>query len=132
MYIYVLKLKGEKYYVGKTKNLESRLRQHKTGYGSKWTQKYGFCKCIKKIQEQRLSDEDAVTIDYMSRYGINNVRGGSFSKFVLEPHLRIAAKQMIKSIKNKCNRCGEKGHYVEQCNNEPDHYLNKIYDLFKN
>ena len=38
--IYVMKLKNNKYYVGKTKNLVSRMDDHLSGNGSAWTRKY--------------------------------------------------------------------------------------------
>jgi predicted GIY-YIG superfamily endonuclease len=38
MYIYILKLEGGKYYVGKTNNVDQRLQQHFDGtFGSAWT-----------------------------------------------------------------------------------------------
>ena len=39
--IYVLKLKGGKYYVGRTdKNAIVRFKEHQVGKGSAWTRKY--------------------------------------------------------------------------------------------
>ena len=38
--IYLLKLKDNKYYVGKTLNLHFRLEQHFNKDGSNWTKKY--------------------------------------------------------------------------------------------
>ena len=39
-YTYILKCANEKYYTGSTKNLESRLMQHKNGDGSNFTKKH--------------------------------------------------------------------------------------------
>ena len=40
MYIYVLKLESNKYYVGKTDNPDFRLNDHFTNNGSIWTKIY--------------------------------------------------------------------------------------------
>jgi hypothetical protein len=40
MYIYVLLLKSNKYYVGKTKNIEQRYKSHTSGNGSYWSSIY--------------------------------------------------------------------------------------------
>lgn len=43
---YVLKLGTEKYYMGKTANLENRLNEHKNGDGSEFTKKDEFIKLL--------------------------------------------------------------------------------------
>ena len=40
MNIYILKLKGGRYYIGKSDNVIKRYEQHVNGYGSAWTKKY--------------------------------------------------------------------------------------------
>ena len=40
VYIYILKLTNNKYYVGKTNNPEMRLQSHFSLTGSQWTKKY--------------------------------------------------------------------------------------------
>ena len=40
VYIYILKLKNNKYYVGKTSNPKFRLESHFNSNGSVWTMKY--------------------------------------------------------------------------------------------
>ncbi len=40
VYIYVLKLENNKYYIGKTDNPEIRLNSHFNFNGSEWTKKY--------------------------------------------------------------------------------------------
>ena len=49
-YIYILKLKNSKYYVGKTQNIEKRYEQHVNGTGSAWTKKYKPLSIIKRIK----------------------------------------------------------------------------------
>jgi predicted GIY-YIG superfamily endonuclease len=38
--IYILKLQNNKYYIGKTNDINSRYKQHLCGSGSAWTKKY--------------------------------------------------------------------------------------------
>ena len=38
--VYILKLEDNKYYVGKTKNINKRILDHFTDCGSEWTRKY--------------------------------------------------------------------------------------------
>ena len=40
VYIYILKLQSNKYYIGKTNNPNFRLEEHGSGKGSTWTKKY--------------------------------------------------------------------------------------------
>lgn len=51
----------------------------------------------------------------MEKYGINNVRGGSFCQIKLNEENKITIKKMIKSSRDKCYYCGKKGHYANKC-----------------
>ena len=90
MWIYVLKLKYNKYYVGKTNNPRFRLDDHFSNNGSSWTKKY---------------KEDKWTIKYMKKYGIDNVRGGSFNTIKLNKSKTEVINHMISSSEDKCYKC---------------------------
>ena len=111
--IYVLKLEGNRYYVGKTKNTNARINRHFKGYGSEYTKKFKPVK-IEKIYYNS-EDELKYTLEYMEKYGIENVRGGPFVKLILPKEYIITIKQMIISEQNRCFNCGECGHYVREC-----------------
>ena len=83
VFIYILKLNSNKYYVGKTFNPTFRLDSHFKSNGSRWTMKYKPIKVLKIIPNCDNFDEDKYTIKYMGIYGINNVRGGTFCRFIL-------------------------------------------------
>lgn len=83
-FIYTLKLEKGKYYVGKTNNPEFRLKSHFSSNGSKWTKIYKPLKVIELKPNCDDYDEDKITMQYMDRYGINNVRGGSFVSVKLD------------------------------------------------
>jgi len=78
VYIYVLKLQENKYYVGKTNNPSVRIENHLNGNGSSWTKIYKPLKVVDMIPNCDDYDEDKYTQIYMDKYGIDNVRGGSF------------------------------------------------------
>jgi len=109
--IYVLSLKQNKYYIGKTNNIKKRLEQHYKGYGSKWTKKYKPLKLIETFEEKDDFDEDKYTLKYMNNYGIENVRGGSFCEFNVDVK---TIKKMLNSKNNTCFKCGGP-HFVKDC-----------------
>ena len=74
--LYVLELQSGKYYVGSTSNLHKRFQEHKSGNGAAWTKKYPPIKIVYQTKGSKFL-EDGLVYDYMSRYGIQNVRGGT-------------------------------------------------------
>lgn len=115
MYIYILKLKKGKYYVGKSNKLKKRLNDHFNLYGSGWTQKYQPIQVIETIENCDKFDEDKYTLKYMEKYGVNNVRGGSFCEEKLSNENWNTIHKMIEGASDKCYNCGKKGHFANQC-----------------
>jgi len=76
--IYILKLQGCKYYIGKSENPMKRYHEHLSGKGATWTKKYKPISIEKIIEKVSHFDEDTYTIVYMAKYGIENVRGGTY------------------------------------------------------
>lgn len=115
MNIYILLLEDNKYYVGKTNVVNFRLDQHFDGKGSAWTTKYKPQRLVNLINDCSKFDEDKFTLEYMSRYGINNVRGGSFCKLNLDDNDVNVIVRMINGSEDKCYRCNKKGHFINEC-----------------
>lgn len=78
--IYILSLENGKYYIGKTRDISSRLNSHFEGNGSTWTKKFKPTMEFTVFDNCDDFDEDKYVKIYMSKYGIENVRGGSYSR----------------------------------------------------
>ena len=114
--VYILELQGGKYYVGKSKNPLKRIREHFESNGAGWTFSNKPLRVIELIPERGPYDEDSYTIEYMSKYGIENVRGGSFCESRLNDANIMTIRKMIKSANDECFRCGSRGHFISECN----------------
>jgi predicted GIY-YIG superfamily endonuclease len=55
--IYILKLEDNKYYVGKTKNINKRILEHFSNNGSEWTKKYKPIEIIDTFKSNDVFDE---------------------------------------------------------------------------
>ena len=113
--IYVLLLKDEKWYVGRTNNLEKRLERHRKGEGSEWTIKHPMIKCIHSFETLDNLDEDKIVLGYMTLYGIDNVRGGSFSETEISLNEFYMIRKMLWNASDRCFKCGG-DHFVKKCN----------------
>jgi len=120
--IYVLELDENKYYIGKTTNPNFRLETHFDIGESVWTTKYKPIKLIELIAGCDNFDEDKYTLKYMEKYGIDNVRGGSFCEIRLsEENTNTINKMITSSIKpnndeNKYNEYMNKYNNLEEIN----------------
>lgn len=124
--IYILLLEQNKYYIGKSTNLDFRIEQHFNSDGSSWTKKYKPIKVIKTIPNCDNFDEDKYTLKYMGKFGINNVRGGSFCEIKLSDDNISTIQKMLKSSQDKCYICGKFGHFANQCKEDEYNIFNRI------
>lgn len=124
--IYVLRLQGGRYYVGKSEHVMKRYQQHLAGTGSAWTKKYKPIAVEKTIENVSPFEEDKVTKEYMSKYGIDKVRGGSYIDVELSDFHLEALQMEIWAAKDRCTRCGREGHFVKNCYASSDVSGNKL------
>jgi len=126
--IYVLECEGGNFYVGKTNNGEQRLRQHISGEGAKWTQKYKPKRIINYYRNKKDVDEKKITERMMKNHGPRKVRGGPHVRTKMSnSELRALEKKVgfKKSTKKptrkkatrayRCGKCGREGHNRTQC-----------------
>lgn len=114
MSVYVLALANGKYYVGHSSFLDMRLAAHYSGKGSEWTKLNPPVHTV-SVTLGTLADEDSVTKSYMARYGIDNVRGASYSSVHFDEHTKRLLRKELLHLSNGCFRCGQLGHYAAQC-----------------
>jgi predicted GIY-YIG superfamily endonuclease len=115
--LYVLKLQHGKYYVGSTGNLSRRIAEHCAGTGSAWTRLHRPIGTNAIVHRQRGNrfHEDAIVYTYMSRYGRDNVRGGTHSSVVLSEASRDDINRQLRHAGNQCFNCGSNEHFANQC-----------------
>lgn len=142
--IYVLKCDQDKYYIGKTnRSVEERFQEHLNNPCA-WTRKYPPTHVIHSFESRFDFDEDMTTLEYMKRYGINNVRGGTYTQVFLPKHQYFTIKNQITHVDNKCFKCYQDDHFAKDCpeNNESQQSLGeacgnlitscwKLYNCFK-
>ena len=123
VFIYVLQLEDNKFYIGKTENPQFRLNNHFNFNGSVWTKKYKPLKVLKIIPNCNNFDEDRYTKEYMSKKGINNVRGGTYCKIKLDNDEIELLKKEINGANDCCYICGSNQHFANNCDNNYDNII---------
>jgi hypothetical protein len=115
MHIYVLALSCDKYYVGKTTDIDFRIETHMQNHGSAFTKKYPPIELVNLIETNDEYDETKYTLKYMEIYGIENVRGASFCNINLSREEYALINKMILGSTDKCYTCGQGGHFAADC-----------------
>jgi predicted GIY-YIG superfamily endonuclease/transposase-like protein len=115
--LYVLQLEDNKWYVGKTADIATRFKQHASGKGSAWTKSYNPVKIVETRRLKDQYDENNTTKEYMKKYGIDNVRGGSYTQVVLPEDVEKVLKLELRGDTNTCFKCNLKGHFAGRCPN---------------
>jgi hypothetical protein len=116
--IYVLKCENDKYYIGSTsRDVSFRVFEHFNECGSEWTKIYKPIEVIETVENCDMFDEDKYTKIYMNKYGIWNVRGGSYTMFTLNESQKQCLQQELRHCNNCCYICGINTHMSFNCSN---------------
>lgn len=124
MYVYVLSLEKGCKYVGTTRDPLRRMEEHMTGKGSVWTRLHPpasseYYKLVEfEEDEMAVLEEDRLTKELMLRYGVERVRGGIYVMAKLSGRQEDDVAAALRHARGECIKCGEKGHYMAQCQNE--------------
>ena len=128
--IYILKLQEDKYYIGKTyKPILERYMEHCKGVGSAWTRKYPPICILEEYNEVSEFEEDKFTKIYMSKYGIENVRGGAYCRMNMPDSLTKLLYREIWHAQNRCLECGSDTHYVAKCKSFTEESTNTLFRI---
>ena len=118
--VYVLQLQHGCYYVGVTLNpIADLVEAHLSGYGVEWTKIHQPLAILKQIEcgnslNSRIYT-DMYVKQYMLEFGIDKVRGGSFSNCKLDKMQRRALNKELWYAKKCCSRCGRTTHCGTSC-----------------
>lgn len=113
--VYILKLVQGKYYVGASQNVLQRYKQHLDGKGAAWTKTFRPIQIEEMFEMVSPFEEDRRLKEYMGKYGIENVRGGSYVRKQLYYEQKYALQQEIRGAYNLCKSCGKEGHFETNC-----------------
>lgn len=122
--VYVLQTSGSTLqYVGKSKDIDSRIQDHREGFGaiclSKGVLGMGTMYEVAPITSGSTDDMESwernETLTRMRLFGIDKVRGWMFTSSKLsEDDKRTAFNQICEKF-DLCRRCGRTSHFVDEC-----------------
>lgn len=122
MYIYVIQCASRKYYIGKTCDVIKRYLEHQAqspSHSASWTSLYRPEKLVECRPMKSEHDENNLTKDYMKIYGIQNVRGGSYTTVKLSEDIESLLERELIGNADKCYKCHLSGHFARDCKRAP-------------
>ena len=103
VYVFAIRLENNKYFVGKTLNAHFKLDQLDSLYKDKerprpdWYVIHKPIEIIEIIPNCTNEEVDKYTYKYMKKYGISNVRGGSYPGSYLTSEIRAKLQRIIET-----------------------------------
>jgi hypothetical protein len=122
--IYFLELKNNKYYIGKSTEVELKYKIHLNGTATYWTNINKPISIIKIINDISPYELDKYVKEYMYKYGIANVRGGSYYQLKLNDNTIKKLENELNTCYDMCYKCSKSYHFVTECDFIPlDDYV---------
>lgn len=115
MYLYVLrlgKIKDPKFFIGKSEKIYNVPLAKLGGCFAAKYQPSDFEEVIVNGENINL---DVIVLRYMRLYGIDNVRGGTFSSLKLCGYTKRVIQRLICDQIGVCYRCKRYGHSASDC-----------------
>jgi len=115
--VYVLQRSNGMIYVGKSHNIQERLKQHSDGQGALCAKgKFRRLPPLTQPCEDLEAWERSEVLARMRKHGIQKVRGWMYTTPDLsETEFEHAFRQVCERF-DLCRRCGIKGHFISKCN----------------
>lgn len=122
--VYLLRCQHGKYYVGRclAVRLKSRVQEHRRGVGAAYTVNHPIVSLMMYRESPDPLDEDHFVLQCMREYGIDNVRGGSYSRSTLPKDQMDWIRTQLDHADGRCFNCGMSGHFARDCS------MSKSYD----
>jgi predicted GIY-YIG superfamily endonuclease len=117
--VYVINCENNHFFVGvTTQSLKDEMEKHLNG-NNPWTSQHKpleitLHKSFSDCYDARV-EETSKTLRLMSLKGIDNVRGGKYSSFLLNKFQTMSIKNDLAHNESLCFNCNEKGHYSKNC-----------------
>ena len=114
--VYVLQRPDGLFYVGKSCNIQERLRQHREGTGAACAK--GQCRRVPPMTpacDDLEAWERSEVLARMYKHGVRSVRGWMFTSHDFsEGEAEQAFRQVCEKF-DLCRRCGRRGHFAAEC-----------------
>ena len=116
MWLYVLKLVENMWYVGKSVSPDERYKVHESGDGCPWTKRYPPVSMHEQYEISNNGfEEDCKVKELMKEHGISNVRGGSYCRMNLPKYTIKLLEREIRHSCDQCFTCGSPFHFAADC-----------------
>ncbi|ARA71851.1 hypothetical protein BNJ_00004 [Kaumoebavirus] len=85
-FVFVLKLKGNNYFVGITTDVDRRIQQHSEGKGAEWTRLHPPIEKVEVLENGTTELQNETVLKYIEMYGWEKVRGSTFIDPIQKNH----------------------------------------------